>query len=336
MATRLGIIETFQETLEICWRRLPALVRICWAPSLFFLALYFSLLFLVILPAANGMPDIPSGPDGKPDPAAVNHAVRALLVQLAPIIVAWMTVATLIVATMVGVPISRLAGAGEEPEGFIFVRWSARHTRFAAALVAFYGLQLAATLAALWILADRGFVPGIKNLIDQFLSGQMDERWIVLLQRNSSIINFVQMAASGLVIGLLLTLAPAAAIENRIRFFGALKTGALNLVPILASYILLCLSALALTIAAVILYFVAAILVSIVFGLLKPVMDPAAFSYLNILAALAFLSAVYVFNVFYAGLFFAFPAIVYRRLSPDAAALENSGTAEMRVQSRPW
>lgn len=336
MATRLGIIETFQETLELCWRRLPALVRICWAPSLFFLMLYAALVFLVIVPSANGIPDIPNGPDAKPDEAAVNQAVRTLLFDLAPTIIVWMSVSLLVVATMIGVPISRLAGAREEPDGFVFVRWSARHTRFAIALVIFYGLQLALTAAALWFLADRGYLPGIKNMIDQMLSGQMDERSVALFQRNSNIINLIQMTASGLVTGLLLTFAPAAAIENRIRFFGALKTGLFNLFPILAVYILLSLAALALTIAAVIAYFVVALIVSIALAALKGALDPAALTFIGFLLSLAMFAAVYVFNVFYTGLFFAFPAIVYRRLAPEGEVLEDSAGPEMRVQSAPW
>lgn len=336
MATRLGIIETFQETLELCWRRLPVLVRIAWAPSLFFLLLYLALLFLVITPAANALPEIPTGPDGKPDPAAVNQAVRTLLIQLLPTIVIWMGLATLAVATMVGVPISRLAGAGEEPEGFVFVRWSARHTRFALSLVVFYAVQTALTLAALWFLADRGYLPGIKGMIDQVSGAHIDERAIVLYQRNSNIINLVQMVTAGLVTGLLLTLAPAAAIENRIRFFGALKMGLRHFIPILASYILLCLATLALTIAAVIVYFVVVIVVSLVFGALRPVVDPSALAFVNLLVVLVIFAAIYVFNVFTTGLVFAFPAIVYRRLSPERAAPEDSAGPEMRVQSAPW
>jgi hypothetical protein len=212
---------------------------------------------------------------------------------------------------MIGVPISRLAGAGEEPEGFVFVRWSGRHTRYAIAIV-LQGLVIgAAAIGAMFALAASGQLDELARAARD--SNAQPDPYTILRQIQK--IQLGVFAAVIVVNVLLTTFMSIAAIENRLRFFGAVGTGLRHFFPILAANFLLYVASVALTIAAGIVLFAAGVVFSTVVSALNSVLVPAAVAYVQFFLSLITFAAQFVFNVFYTSLWIAFPAIVYRRLS---------------------
>lgn len=312
MAARLGVINAFQETLDLCWKRLPALMRIIWGPTLVMSLIGVALFFVVVMPVIDHAIDaMPKDANGQASSdaarAAADQAVSSIFVGFAiPV-----GLINLMFATMIGVPISRLAGAAEEPEGVFFVRWSGPHTRYAIAYLIMLLVPMLLSWASAAALIEYGPFETLKASFDA--PAPQDPASTVPIA-DLLTLNMIVFLVQGLGSVALILLPPTAAIENRIRIGRALGAGLRHFLPILGGLILIYLVGIVLSIAFALLFGPA---VAIAVGLvswLQTVLVPAATLAIGAVLALAALVAVFAFNCFYYGLWVAFPAVAYRRL----------------------
>jgi len=320
MAARLGIIEAFQETLELCWKRLPALMRVIWAPTLLFMIAELAFVFVALVPGlSHAIEGVPKGPDGQPNAQALQAAIDQSIFAFMESYVLVFGLLGLAYVTMIAVPISRLAGAGEEPVGVFFVRWSARHTRFAISYAVYVLLPVLVGWAIIAFLISSGHLEGLRTALENIGTGQADPQSLRTLDAEMSSANIILFLAGWVVGVLLLTLPPIAAIEDRIRLGGALRMGFRHFLPITGGLILIYLAGLALTIAFIIVFGIYGAVAVGVVTLLKPLLIPTAISVIAIALGITAFVAVFAFNCFYYGLWIAYPAVVYRRLSAESA-----------------
>ncbi len=127
--------------------------------------------------------------------------------------------------------------------------------------------------------------------------------------------NLIELLIFVSVAVLLITLTPMAAIENELRFFGALGTGLRHFFPILVGYVRLYCATLVLAIAAAIVFFIVVIVSSLNMNSQQPVLGIPVVAIINLLLVIVAIVAAYAFQVFTLSLWFAYPAIVYRRLA---------------------
>jgi hypothetical protein len=316
---RLGVIDAFQETVELCWRRLPALIRFAWAPALLATVVAIGIEFTALPRVIAAMQALPKDANGAPNEAALNQAMPQIIFDVLlplyiPMLIVW-----LIAAVMINVPTVGLA-AGEEQDGFFFIRWSGRHTRYAFAVIVQWvfaygiGAAIVATLVHFGYLANP-----LDALAAMPTTGKPTPEQFVTMQTAMSSVRWVFYLAIGFFNAALVTFPAIAVAENRLDIWSALKTGIVHFFPILAVQILIFLARLVFMIGFFIAIFLLMLLLSVVAHGLAGVIAPPAAAAIVIGVVLAVLIAMLVFDVFYYALSTTISGVVYRRLSAESA-----------------